>query len=74
MLAIIYIYIVNLYTEKRRQMIKVKVKLTLLQAMKTQRGSRSIDVSFSLTSALDSGWCLTFRRRNFLLNFSTPCI
>jgi len=33
MLAIIYIYIVNLYTEKRRQMIKVKVKLTLLQAI-----------------------------------------
>jgi hypothetical protein len=39
-----------------KRMDKVKVKFTLEQAMKSQRGSRGIALTLSLTSALDGGW------------------
>ena len=45
--------------------IKVKVKVTLEQAMKAQRRSRGIALIFYLTSALDGGGWLTPRSGRF---------
>jgi hypothetical protein len=48
-----------------RVKIKVKVKFTLEQAVKAQRGSRGIALLFPLTSALDRGGWSTPRPRRF---------
>jgi len=48
MLCIFRIYIAT-------QVKKVKVKLTIQQAMKAHRGSRGVVLTLSLTSALDGG-------------------
>ena len=50
----------------RGEIVKVKVKFPLEQAIKAQRGSRGIAILFLLTLALDGGGCPTPYRGRFI--------